>query len=1075
MPVKVARRSFNMKPDFPPPEAGADGLEATRDAMRRDLNRANTSMGIILLMVLVLEMAAAVAGFHAARNLSRAAQAEAASTERLWNSYLAQARAVRLTPEAGRRNKILKVVSDAAAIRKNDALRSEAIATLALEDIETELPLTSVPAGIEQVEMDGALEHYAFGTTTGEVVVGRVNAGDHERQVLQAQALGPGTRLPVRSVVFSRDGSKLAARFSGGAMVLWDLATHAPLITSGLEATNFEVAGMSFWPDGEKFSFGDADEQGQISIFDLATDKLISSAIPVGTHPFRFQPGTMEVAVAADNRVELYHYPEETPVQFLGTSTRIYAVAWSPDGARLAASTEDGDVYLWEQVTGSARIFHGHSEPCVRLTFSPDGRLLASGSRDGTTRFWDVEQGQTLVVAPEGLASVFSPDGQRVGFWKPSKGYGIWRLVIPESYHLLVCPKSSGAFLSVDLSPSGRWCVATQSRGIRVWDLKNEAHETFLPGTELQSARITADETALYVCRGQTLERWPMPTPEAGWKVDPGAIQVVALPDGKGARAIALSLDGRRALVELSDLRLVVLNLLSNPPPVFLAEHFRQPSLRTPGSPTGAGRFAISPDGRWAVTGSGIGKEDHPKVWDTETGQLVTTLAFPSAVVVFSPDGRRLGTAGTATFGVWSVANWQLLNSFDRDEAGVTHGSMAFMRDSDEIAVTRTRQLAQLRQGLTNEAYADLMAPQPQSVNSLRMSLDGDVLVTASATDKLQLWHLGSLRDKLAALQLDWRVPHPNTPDAATGQPGTSSPVQTTLIVSLAGFVLAALFARASLRRHREAITGYLAAETRAALRHRELEVAKVELMHSQKMQALGSLATGIAHDFNNLLSVIRMSNKLIGRETKTHAEIQENVADIEQAVLQGKSVVGSMLGYARTEDAPAGPTDVNRVVEDTLALLSKEFLSGIALTLELERDTPKVNVSRGRLEQVLLNLVVNASEAMLGQGKLKITLQRRNVVPEKLYALRPAAAQEFVEMTVADSGPGIAPENQLRLFEPFFTTKRSGSKVGTGLGLSLVYAIAQQDGLGLSVESEMDKGATFTIVIPVNPENPDR
>jgi len=96
-------------------------------------------------------------------------------------------------------------------------------------------------------------------------------------------------------------------------------------------------------------------------------------------------------------------------------------------------------------------------------------------------------------------------------------------------------------------------------------------------------------------------------------------------------------------------------------------------------------------------------------------------------------------------------------------------------------------------------------------------------------------------------------------------------------------------------------------------------------------------------------------------------------------------------------------------------------------------------------------------------------------VVPEKLYALRPAAAQEFVEMTVADSGPGIAPENQLRLFEPFFTTKRSGSKVGTGLGLSLVYAIAQQDGLGLSVESEMDKGATFTIVIPVNPENPDR
>jgi signal transduction histidine kinase len=412
-----------------------------------------------------------------------------------------------------------------------------------------------------------------------------------------------------------------------------------------------------------------------------------------------------------------------------------------------------------------------------------------------------------------------------------------------------------------------------------------------------------------------------------------------------------------------------------------------------------------------------------------------------------------------------------MLNSFNRDESGVTLGSLAFMSGSDEIAVTRTRQFAQLRHALTNESYADLIAPHLQSVNSLRMSLDGSVMVTASATDKLQVWHLDVLREKLAVLKLDWRTPHPNTPDAPRLPPAHSSVVQTTLILSLAGFCVAALFALASLRRHREAIAGYLAAETKTAIRNRELEMAKVELMHSQKMQALGSLATGIAHDFNNLLSVIRMSNKLIGREAKTSADIQENVADIEQAVMQGKSVVGSMLGYARTEDAVAGPTDLSSVVEDTVSLLSKEFLSGIALTLELDRELPKVTVSRGRLEQVLLNLVVNASEAMAGNGKLKITLRRRSTMPTKLYALRPTAANDFVEMSVADSGPGIAPENQLRLFEPFFTTKRSGAKAGTGLGLSLVYSIAQQDGLGLSVESAADQGATFTIVVPVTAE----
>ena len=1053
---------------FPARQPEADGLEATRESMRRDLNRANRAVGIILVVVFGLAVAAVIAGFHAARNFSRAEQAEAASTDRLWNSYVAQARAVRLTPEAGRREKIFNVVSNAAVIRKNAALRSEAMASLALADIEIEQPLRPVPAGIDQVELDSALEHYAFGTAAGEVWVGSTRDDSTNRQVFTAPALGAGTRLPVRSVVFSPDGRKLAARFSGGAIIVWDLATQEKLFASGLDATNVQVAGMTFWPEGEKFSFGDADAAGQISIFDFAAKAKISSGIRVGTRPFRFRPGTMEVAIATDNRVELCVYPNETPIQKLETPTRVYAVAWSPDGSRLAGSTEDGDVYLWDRASGSARILRGHSEPCVRLTFSPDGTLLATGSRDGTTRFWDVAQGQTLVVATEGLAGVFSRDGQRVGFWKPSEGYGIWRLASSKSYDLLVCPKSEGAFLSVDLSPSGRWCIATQSKGIRIWDLKNNSRESFFSGTNFMSARITPDETALYICRGATLERWPFSTDETGVKIDPAATQIVKTPDDKGARAIALSLDGHWALVELSDLRLAVLNLATNTPPVFLAEHFRQMSLRTPGSATGAGRFAISPDGRWVVTGFGIGAEDHPMVWDARTGALVATLPFRSAVVAFSPDGRRLGTAGTATFAIWSVDGWNLLNHFNRDENGVTQGSLAFMRDSDEIAVTRTRQFAQLRNALTNEPYADLIAPQLQSVNSLRMSLDGAVMVTASATDKLQVWHLDVLRKNLAALNLDWRTPHPNTPEALAPKANVSSPVQATLIASLAGFCLAALFALASLRRHREAIAGYLAAETKTAVRNRELEIAKVELMHSQKMQALGSLATGIAHDFNNLLSVIRMSNKLIGRETKANADIQENVADIEQAVMQGKSVVGSMLGYARTEDAVAGPTDMSSVVEDTVSLLSKEFLSGIALTLELDRELPKVTMSRGRLEQILLNLVVNASEAMQGKGRLKIALHQRSGIPLRRYALRPTEAEHFIEMIVADSGPGIALENQLRLFEPFFTTKRSGAKAGTGLGLSLVHSIAQQDGLGLSVESAPEQGATFTIVVPV-------
>src|ERR1019366_8216251 len=252
-----------MKSESPLREAESDGLNATRESMRRDLNRANTAVGIILVVVLGLAGAAGIAGMHAARNFLRAEQAEAARTERLWDSSAARARAVRLTSEAGRREKIFNVVSNAAAIRINAALRSEAMASLALSDIETEQPLRPIPKGVDQVEMDSSLTHYAYGNAAGEVMVCDLSEGTNQ-QVLQAQSLGPGLRQPVRSIVFSPDGTKLAARFSGGALVIWELATQERLLTSGMQATNLLIAGISFWPDTNKISFGDADAQGQI-------------------------------------------------------------------------------------------------------------------------------------------------------------------------------------------------------------------------------------------------------------------------------------------------------------------------------------------------------------------------------------------------------------------------------------------------------------------------------------------------------------------------------------------------------------------------------------------------------------------------------------------------------------------------------------------------------------------------------------------------------------------------------------------------------------------------------------------
>jgi two-component system cell cycle sensor histidine kinase/response regulator CckA len=186
----------------------------------------------------------------------------------------------------------------------------------------------------------------------------------------------------------------------------------------------------------------------------------------------------------------------------------------------------------------------------------------------------------------------------------------------------------------------------------------------------------------------------------------------------------------------------------------------------------------------------------------------------------------------------------------------------------------------------------------------------------------------------------------------------------------------------------------------------------------------------------------------------------------VEKAVGQGKQLVNSMLGYSRESTDEQGLFDVAEVVENDVALLGKQFLSGIALKLELKRDLPRVEISKSRLEQILLNLIVNASEAMKGRGTLRIGVASRREVGGP-WTLPPATANRYAELTVADDGPGIAPEVLPRIFEPFFTTKHVGATRGTGLGLSMVYTLAQNEGVGIRVESEPGQGTTFFIVIP--------
>lgn len=285
--------------------------------------------------------------------------------------------------------------------------------------------------------------------------------------------------------------------------------------------------------------------------------------------------------------------------------------------------------------------------------------------------------------------------------------------------------------------------------------------------------------------------------------------------------------------------------------------------------------------------------------------------------------------------------------------------------------------------------------------------------------------------------------------------------------IGSAGLALALFFAAVAVNRHRRLVRSYAEVEAKVALRTRQLERANEELFHSQKMTALGTLAAGIAHDFNNILSIIKGSAQIIEDNLSNPQKVATRTSRIKTVVEQGAGIVNAMLGFSRGPDKPPVPEDLNVLVQETIKLLGDRFRRDIAVEFHPTPRLPKVVVSRDYIQQILLNLIFNAAEAMTGQRHIILATALANKLPNNL-ALAPAPAAQYLHISVKDSGCGIAPEIMPRIFEPFFTTKAFSARRGTGLGLSMVYELAKQMQAGLSVESIVGSGSTFTLIIPV-------
>ncbi len=291
------------------------------------------------------------------------------------------------------------------------------------------------------------------------------------------------------------------------------------------------------------------------------------------------------------------------------------------------------------------------------------------------------------------------------------------------------------------------------------------------------------------------------------------------------------------------------------------------------------------------------------------------------------------------------------------------------------------------------------------------------------------------------------------------------------VFVAVFGAVVALFFAALAFNRHRQLLRSYAAVEQKVAERTRELEIASRELVHSQKMNALGTLAAGIAHDFNNILSIVKGSAQIIEDNLENPPKIRLRLDRIKAVVEQGSGIVQAMLGFSRSSDGAALPCDLNEVVNNTITLLGDRFLREVEVEVECVPGLPSAPMAKDFVQQILLNFIFNAAESMTEHKRVILRTARLDAPPGDLF-LKPAEAPAYLAVSVQDFGCGIATDHLPRIFEPFFTTKALSNRRGTGLGLSMVYELARRLSAGLAVDSVVGRGSTFILILPL-PNDP--
>jgi signal transduction histidine kinase len=348
-------------------------------------------------------------------------------------------------------------------------------------------------------------------------------------------------------------------------------------------------------------------------------------------------------------------------------------------------------------------------------------------------------------------------------------------------------------------------------------------------------------------------------------------------------------------------------------------------------------------------------------------------------------------------------------------------------------------------------ADVDIMILDKSSVVAVLVVAPDGSIVSANARMRRFLGHHDN---SAAGARLDAHLVDAAAWDAWREVPSSGRAVE----IELRGFDGARQFLRGDLIPHAGNVLGiFVDADDNKALR--------AAAQRSARMEALSSLTAGVAHDFNNLLTVIVGNLYLIGEELRERPRVFEKLKAARDAGKRGAELIKQLMTFARREELSVGTIEPNKVIGDLLPLLRRALGARITLETSLQDNVGSVRASVAQLESAVVNLAVNARDAIEGRGRIDIEVGAIDVSEQEAPLRGLGRGGRYVAVSVRDDGSGIPPDALGRVFEPFFSTK--GERGGTGLGLSMVRWFAEHSGGSAAIESVVAQGTTVTLLLP--------